>query len=354
MNTRPSKPSKPVWSSDGLDSPLPTEIGAPYYDEGLRAWVLSRHLDVLTAFRAPDLVPTGPNSKETFEVPDECARLKMRAETSEALSAQQLLEWRKRLKPFVHTHVCSLPTDHPVDLVAEFGRPLCLRLAVIVTGVSSDDAEHLRRLAQPVSDAAAEPYDPVMRFRAAEANPLLREHFHAGPETLRDSGFVALSHTMPCLLANSWFALLQHPHEWHRLHHQPGLMAQAVEELLRYAGITRILFRRAIEDVDLNGFLIRKGDRLILRLVAANRDPDRFPQPDQIDLTCRRPGQLSLGAGPHSCVGASLIRMAVITITRPLLERFAHAQLAGAVEWQGGAGFRSPAALNVLLGKASA
>jgi cytochrome P450 len=306
---------------------------------------------VLTAFRTPDLVPTGPNSKETSKAPDEGARLKMRAETSEALSAQQLREWRKQLKPFVHAHVRTLPINRPVDLVAEFARPLCLRLAMIVTGVSSDDAEHLRRLAQPVSDAAAEPYDPVMRLRAAEANPLLREHFHAGPEPLRDSGFIALAHTMPCLLASSWFALLQHPREWHRLHLQTGLMAQAVEELLRYAGITRILFRRAIEDVDLNGFRIRKGDRLVLRLVAANRDPDRFPQPDQIHLTCRRPGQLSLGAGPHSCVGASLIRMAMITITRPLLERFAHAQVAGSVEWQGGSGFRSPAVLNVLLHK---
>jgi hypothetical protein len=50
-------------------------------------------------------------------------------------------------------------------------------------------------------------------------------------------------------------------------------------------------------------------------------------------------------------VGASLIRMAMITITRPLLERFAHAQVAGSVEWRGGSGFRSPAVLNVLLHK---
>jgi cytochrome P450 len=126
-------------------------------------------------------------------------------------------------------------------------------------------------------------------------------------------------------------------------------MGQAVEEMLRYAGLTRTLFRRATEDVDINGLRIPAEDRLVLRILAANRDPERFPQPDQFELACPQSGQLSLGAGPHACVGASLIRMAMIAITRPLLERFSSAHLAGAVEWKGGSSFRSPAALHVLL-----
>ena len=68
-----------------------------------------------------------------------------------------------------------------------------------------------------------------------------------------------------------------------------------------------------------------------------------------MDVTRHRTGQLALGAGPHSCVGAHLIRMAAVTITRPLLERFASVNLAEPVEWQGGSGFRSPASLVVSL-----
>jgi cytochrome P450 len=345
---------KPAPNDDYLDSELSMEIAAPYYDEDLHAWVLSRYADVLAAFRAPGLVPAGAKVKKVpasgdGDSGDDGPRLRMRAETLDALSPQQLRDWSAELSPIAHDHVCTLPIDRAVDLVTEFAQPLCLRLAVMVTGVDPDDAEELRRIAQPVSEAAAEPYDPVMSAQAAKANLLLRGYFRVGPEPLRDSGFVALSHTVPCLLANCWFALLQHPESWRRLHCAPDLMGQAVEEMLRYAGLTRTLFRRATEDVDINGLRIPAEDRLVLRILAANRDPERFPQPDQFDLACPQSGQLSLGAGPHACVGASLIRMAMIAITRPLLERFSSAHLAGAVEWKGGSSFRSPAALHVLL-----
>ena len=348
---------KPAPSDDYLESELSIEIAAPYYDEELHAWVLSRYADVLAAFRAPGLVPTGAKAKKVHASDDDSGddgpRLKMRAETLDALSPQQLREWSAELTSFAQDRVRTLPTDRAVDLVTEFAQPLCLRLAVMVTGVDPDDAEELRRIAQPVSDAAAEPYDPVISAQAAKANLLLRGYFRAGPEPLRDSGFVALSHTIPCLLANSWFALLEHPESWRHLHREPDLVGQGIEELLRYAGLTRALFRRATEDVDINGLRLRKGDRLVLRILAANRDPERFPQPHELDIACPHSGQVSLGAGPHACVGASLIRMAMIAITRPLLERFSSAQLAGAVEWKGGSSFRSPATLSVLLQEGS-
>jgi cytochrome P450 len=351
-----SKPTqKPAWSCDHLDSSSPPQIKAPYFDYSLEAWVISRYADVLDAFRSPDLVPTGANNKKSAAVPDEHARLVMRAETQEALSTAQLDEWRRRLTSLVNSLVDGLPAStevaQPVDLVSEFGRPLCLALAVMVTGANPHKAGSLDKLARHVSAAAAEPYDAAIRSRAADATAELRGCFHAGPEPLRDSGFVALSHTLPSLLANLWFALLQHPQEWRHLHQHPGLVARGIEELLRYAGLTRILFRRAIADVDLNGVQIRKGDRVVLRIIAANRDPERFSHPGQIDLARRGTGQLALGAGPHACVGASLIRMAAITITRPLLARFVTADLTGPVEWHGGPVFRSPVSLPVLLHK---
>jgi hypothetical protein len=219
----------------------------------------------------------------------------------------------------------------------------------MVTGVDPHDAERLEKIAEPISAFAAEPYDQVLRSRAKSAKVELRSCFHPGPEFLRDSGFVALAHTMPRLLANAWFAMLRHPQQWSTLHQEPGLTEQAIEELLRYAGLPRILFRRANKDIDLNGFQIRKGERIILRIIAANRDPERFSNPDQVDVTRGGTGQLALGAGPHSCLGASLIRMAAVTISRPLLERFARVNLAEPVEWQGGSGFRSPVSLVVSL-----
>ncbi len=273
----------------------------------------------------------------------------MRWETMEALSPNQLRAWRERIIPEAVALVNTFPSEEPVDLMDSYARPLCLSLAAMVTGISRDAAEGLCEMARRVSANAAEPYDPAVRVIAKAANAELRGCFHSGPEALRDSGFVALSQTLPCLLGNAWFALLQYPQEWSLLHQQPDLTEQAVDELLRYAGLARTLFRTATADLDLNGSSIRKGERVILRIIAANRDPERFSEPHRVDVTRRDGGHFTLGAGPHACVAAGLIRMVAATITHPLVQRFASANLALPIHWQGGSGFRSPSSLWVFL-----
>jgi cytochrome P450 len=344
------KPCKPAWESDQLDSPRPPEIEPAYFDEALDAWVLSRHMDVLAAFHSSNLAPIGPNNKEVSAPPTEGSRLKMRIETLEALSPRQLRAWREKLEPEVDALVTSLPSEQPVDLISEYARPLCLTLAAMVTCIPIQDAATFQDRAQEVSAASAEPYDAALRSRAKSASAELRECFHFGPEALRDSGFVALSQTMPCVLGNAWFALSQHPEEWLSMHRQPDLMERGIEELLRYAGLPRLLLRRATSDVDLNGALICKGERIILRVIAANNDPERFPHPNQVDVRRQGVKHFTLGAGSHRCAGSGLIRMAAVTITRPLLKRFGRASLQD-VEWQGGSGFRAPRCLWVRLGE---
>jgi cytochrome P450 len=349
MLARRDNPSIPAWSRDQLDSPCPPELEAPYFDEPLRAWVLSRHADILAAFRALSLSPSGPNDQNGAESSGESDRTKMRWETMEALSPNQLRAWRERITPEAVALTDRLPSEEPVDLMDGYARPLCLLVAAMITGISRDAAEDLCEMAQRVSASAAEPYDPAVRVSAKSANAVLRGCFHSGPEALRDSGFVALSQTLPCLLGNAWFALMQYPQEWSLLHQQPELTEQAIEELLRYAGLTRTLFRTATADLDLNGFSIRKGERVVLRIIAGNRDPERFAEPHRVDVTRRDGGHFTLGAGPHACVAAGLIRMVAATMSHPLVQRFASAKLALPVEWQGGSGFRSPRSLWVCL-----
>jgi cytochrome P450 len=349
MPARKDNPFIPAWSQDQLENQLDSccspVVEAPYFDDDLRAWVLSRHADILTAFRASSLSLASPNHEEGREPPAESDVSKMRWETTEALSAAQLRAWREELSPEIDALVNTLPTAEPVDLMDAYARPLCLSLAAMVTGISRDTAEDLCEMARQVSASAAEPYDPAVRLSAKAANAELRRCFHSGPEPLRDAGFVGLSQTLPCLLGNAWFALVQSPQEWSLLHQQPELTEQAIEELLRYAGLARTLFRTATADLELNGFSIRKGERIILRIVAANHDPERFPDPHRLDVTRRDGGHFTLGAGPHSCVAAGLIRMVATRITYPLLQRFRSASLAFPVQWQGGSGFRSPSGL---------
>jgi hypothetical protein len=349
MHSRRDDPSLPAWSGDQLDSLSLPEIEAPYFDDILKAWVLSKHADILAAFRDSSLCPVGPASEQPSGPSDEHARLKIRAEAMAVLSPAQLRAWREQLIPEARALANRLPVEEPVDLMNEYARPLCLFLAAMVTRISRDDAEAFYELAQRISASAAEPFDPALRHSAKSASAELRDYFPSGPEALRDSGFVALSQTMPCVLGNAWFALMQSPQVWSLLHRQPRLMEQAIEELLRYAGLARILSRTATTNIDLGGAFIRKGERILLRIVAANRDPERFSHPNQVDVTRRDVGHLTLGAGPHACVAANLIRMAAFAITHPLVHRFALANPARPTDWQGGSGFRSPKSLWVSL-----
>ena len=355
MHTRRDNPCIPAWSEDQIDSLSAPQLEGPYFDDALKAWVLSRHADILEAFHSSSLSPASHAGNDGSQPSGECAehaRLKMRAEAMASLSPAQLRAWREQLAPAARALAGSLPLEEPVDLMGAYARPLCLSLAAMVTGISRSDAERLCELAGGISAAAAEPYDQALRRSAKCASAELRNYFPSGPEPLRESGFVAISQTMPCILGNAWFALVRFSQQWNLLHRQPELVEQAIEELLRYAGLVRILSRTATTDIDLNGAFIRSGERVILRIVAANRDPERFAHPNQVDLARRDAGHLTLGAGPHACVAANLIRLTAIAITRPLVQRFASANLSRSIDWQGGSGFRSPKSLWVHLSAA--
>src|SRR5665213_1357971 len=211
MHTKRKNPAVPAWSDDELDSPFPQEIGPAYFDEDLKAWVLSRHADVLAAFRASGLCPASSKSAKPPDPVEEALRLDMREKTRNALSPTQLRAWREELAPEARRVVDRLPAGVSVDLVDQCARPFCVALAAIVTGASRADAEALYEAAQPLSAAAAEPYDRTLRDSAKAANAKLQGSFHSEYETLRVPGFVALAHTMQGILANAWFALMQHP-----------------------------------------------------------------------------------------------------------------------------------------------
>jgi cytochrome P450 len=324
--------------------PIEDEIDsacAPFFDSHLGAWVLSTHADLRAAFQEARLAPASGDS----QLLGEAGPSRMRAEVREALPPRRMQEWREQLCSDADSFLSHLSAGEPVEMMTRYARPLCLRLAANVTGISLELAEQLRDPAQLVSMATAAAGEGVSREQAEAANARLRECFPPGPESLRDSGFVGLSQTLPCLLANAWHALVRHPDQWRFLHLHPEGLDQAIEELLRYAGTVRIVKRTATADLELNGLRIRKGERVILRIEAANRDPQRFDHARE--LHCARPdtGHFTFGAGSHSCVGANLIRMAMKAITAPLLRRFAAGRLVRPVDWRGRSVFRFPGSL---------
>jgi hypothetical protein len=328
-----------------LDPLLPPRPVAPYYDPSQDAWVISRHADVLAALREPRFRLTN----EPKEVSDTGMQSRLRSETLAALSAARLAEWQAQIEPVAYTLIDQLPGGHPIDILREFARPWSLATAVIVTGADTSRAERLASLARQVSLATADPADSSLQFAAAEANTELKQILRDSTIPRSGAVFVALSQTLPCFLANAWLALLRHPEELARLRAEPDLMPQAMEELLRYAGLTRQISRYSEAALKLREITIAEGARVILLLASANRDPEQFPDPDRLDLTRRPSGPLAFGTGPHACVGASLIRMAASVATRVVVERFLESETIAPVEWCGGSVFRWAASLYVLL-----
>jgi hypothetical protein len=161
---------------------------------------------------------------------------------------------------------------------------------------------------------------------------------------------VAGNETTTNLIANGLHALLRNRDQLELLRGDPDLIASAVEELLRYDSPVQATSRIALEDVEIGGRPIRKGQEVIVTLGSANRDPEQFEAPDRLDLTRRDNRHLSFGHGAHFCLGSPLARLEAQVAFRALLERYPNLTLAtDAVEWRRNMILRGPTALPVRL-----
>jgi cytochrome P450 len=129
------------------------------------------------------------------------------------------------------------------------------------------------------------------------------------------------------MIGNGALALLQQRAQWDLLRLQPDLVPTAIDELLRYDGPVQLTHRLVTEDLELHGRRIRKGDIVYLVRASANRDPERFRDPDRVDVTRCDTGHVAFGAGAHYCIGAALARQEGVVAFGELLKRFPAIQL---------------------------
>jgi cytochrome P450 len=133
---------------------------------------------------------------------------------------------------------------------------------------------------------------------------------------------VAGHETTSNLIGNAVLALLAHPGERKRLLDDPGLLPGAVDEFLRYDGPIQLTDRMALEDCEIGGQPIRRGQLVALVLAAANRDPERFADPDRLDVTRPDNRHLAFGQGNHFCLGSQLAKLEAEVAIGALLRRF--------------------------------
>ena len=168
----------------------------------------------------------------------------------------------------------------------------------------------------------------VTRKRAAPGDDILSDLARDDDLTIEEltgAAFLLLlagHETTANMLALGAFALLENPEQLAELRADPDLLPDAVEELLRYLSVADIFYRYATEDIELGGETIREGSTVVVSLLAANRDPQRFDNPDTLDIRRKARGHLSLGHGVHLCLGQQLARLEMRAGFEGLLRRF--------------------------------
>ena len=230
---------------------------------------------------------------------------------------------------------------------------------VAAAAEAGPDPRRLTRSHQSLFEVKEYFQDLISRRRRQREDDLLSGLVNAaaGEDHLSEEEITAFStllllaghETTTHLLANGILALLQNPDQLDRLRAEPNLVERAVQELFRYDSPLQGLLRVAIDDLELGGKLITRGQTVLVWVAAANRDPEQFTEPDRLEIGRKTNRHVAFGHGVHHCIGSSLGSLIVGTAIHALLERAPRLRLAtGVVEWQGNVLFRSQRSLRTL------
>jgi cytochrome P450 len=258
----------------------------------------------------------------------------------------------------------AIPEDVEVDFVDTVASPLPMIMIALMLGVPLEDLGTFRRWSdsfiEMAEDKLPQSYDEadmnskigdIIEFRDyfteqlkdRAVNPrddLLTKLTQAEWEgktlsleeqlSMAQILLIAGNETTRGLIAGAGKALYEHPDQRAILVESPGLMPNAVEEFLRYVTPVTHMCRTALDDVELRGQQIRRGDFLCLLYASANRDEDAWERGDELDV--RRdpdPPQIAFGFAEHFCLGASLARREARIVLTELLTRFPNYELTG-------------------------
>jgi cytochrome P450 len=135
-------------------------------------------------------------------------------------------------------------------------------------------------------------------------------------------------------LGNALYCMARYPEQWRTLREKPNLIRGAFEEVLRFEAPVQTFFRTTTRAVDVAGVQLGEGEKVLLFLAAANRDPRRWDRPDTFDVTRRAAGHMTFGTGIHGCVGQAVARLETEAILTALASRVASFELTGEPEWR--------------------
>jgi cytochrome P450 len=376
-------PWSPAFHADPYPAYHRLRTQEPIHESPFGFLVISRHEDCLALLRDQRFGREGfeqlfqavyGEEEERHRIPrsmlfrDPPDHTRLRSLVNKAFTPRVIETMRGHIEHLVTGFLDRVQASGRMDVIDDLAYPLPVTVICEMLGVPVADHESMRGWSSDIArslDAFGLPEHADIALKGRLARQKIVEYFRAIiPERRRapredllslliaaeEAGdklsegellatcvllFIAGHETTVNLIGNGTLALLRHPDQLARWRDDPRLGATAIEELLRYDSPVQRTARMPVEDLEIWGRQVKKGQMVVAALGAANRDPAVFADPDRLDLGRTENKHLSLGFGIHYCLGAPLARVEGQIAIGSLLRRMPKLALAtDQLEWR--------------------
>jgi cytochrome P450 len=371
-----------------------------HWDPFLHAWVATSYADVvavlhkfsaertpspeqLTAMGLGALKPLAQVLVRQMLFMDAPAHTRLRGLCSKAFTPRRVDALKPHIQDIADRLIDRVLHAGKMDVIADFANPLPAIVTAELLGVPTADHEQLKAWSADFAEVLGNfQHNPERAGRVLNSLEEMTAYFRGA---VRENGrgrreglihslvmaevdgarltedeiiantivtMVGGQETTTNLIGNGQLTLLRHPDHLRQLRDDPSITQSAVEELLRFESPSQHTARLAPTDVSLGGKELRRGDAVIAVMAAGNRDPQRFAEPDRLDLARKDNRHLAFGWAAHFCFGAALARLEGQIAFDTLLRRLPDLTLRqDAPEWRENLGLRGLKSLAVGFGE---
>jgi cytochrome P450 len=369
-----------------------------YFDPFLHTWVVTRYADVLkvlltfSADRTPSpeqlskmgMSAIGPIAQVMVKQMlflDPPAHTRLRTLAATVFSPRRVKVLEKHIRMIANELVDKVLAKGQMDVMSDIAEPLPAIVTAELLGVPTEDHDQLKEWSKDFAEMLGNyQHNPNRIPRVLKSTEEMLNYFRAkiaemkktpqegliqslldaeiDGDKLSEEEVVANTivtmvggqETTTNLIGNGLLTLLRNPEEKERLIADYSQIPSAIEELLRYESPSQQTGRIAREDVIIGGQQIRKGQAVIAVMASGNRDAERFPDPDKLDITRTDNRHLAFGWASHFCFGAPLARLEGQIMLETMLRRLPRLELAsGDLTWRDNLGLRGLNSLPVTF-----
>lgn len=364
------------------DNPYPyyamaRQMAPVIYNDAIGMWNIFRYEDVRAILRNPAVwssdptrfYPQAPRDRQSMLSTDPPRHTQLRGLVNLAFTPRRVAALAPRISGIAKELLdTALPTGH-IDVVEDLAYPLPVIIIAELLGVPPADRAMFKRwsdaiaanlgmeLTQEAPESVRRTEDELIAYfeerieehRQHPKDDLIGALLAAEIDGRRLTAdellsfcvllLVAGNETTTNLIGNAVRCFLDHPAELARLRNDPALLPSTIEEVLRYRSPVQATIRFAAEETQVGDKTIAAGQRAILWIGAANRDPAEFPDPERFDISRQPNRHLSFGMGIHFCLGAPLARLEAKAAVEALLRRIPDFRRADESPWEPVEGF---------------